>query len=165
MSNSIKPIRTKADHIAALAEIERLWDAKPGTPNGDKLEVLATLADAYERQHTPILPPHPIEAIKFRMEQQGKTRKDLEPILGRRGRVSEILNGQRSLSLVMIRGLHRELEIPLAVLVADPVGVEDDVVVEVERPKRPRGTGKALRAPARGRRFRGGRIHASAQKG
>lgn len=127
-STTIKPIRTKADHAAALAEIERLWDAKPGTPAGDRLEVLATLVDAYEGEHTPILPPDPIEAIKFRLEQQGKTRKDLEPIIGTRGRVAEILGRRRSLSLEMIRGLHRELDIPLAVLVAE-------TKIELARPK------------------------------
>jgi len=116
----IKPIRTEADHKAALAEIERLWDAKPGTPEGDHFEVLATLVDAYERKHTPILPPDPIEAIQFRLEQQGKTRKALEPILGTRARVSEILRGHRNLTLAMIRALHRELRIPLEILVAEP---------------------------------------------
>jgi HTH-type transcriptional regulator / antitoxin HigA len=122
MPFAIKPIRTKSDHAAALETIERLWDAKPGTPNGDTLEVLATLVDAYERARTPILPADPIEAIKFRMEQEGKTRKDLEPILGTRARVSEVLLGRRALTLPMIRGLHRELKIPLEVLVADRHG-------------------------------------------
>ena len=122
MPSAIKPIRTKSDHAAALETIERLWDAKPGTPNGDTLEVLATLVDSYERAHTPILPADPIEAIKFRMEQEGKTRKDLEPILGTRARVSEVLLGRRPLTLPMIRGLHRELKIPLEVLVADRPG-------------------------------------------
>ena len=117
----IKPIHTKADHKAALAEIERLWDAAPGTPEFEKLDVLATLVDAYERAHTPILPPDPIAAIEFRLEQQGQTRKALEPILGTRARVSEILNGQRKLTLAMIRALHRELQIPLDVLVAENV--------------------------------------------
>ncbi len=118
-STLIKPIRTKIDHAAALQEVERLWDAKPGTPSGDRLEVLATLVDAYERAHFPILPPDPIEAIKFRMDQQGKTRKDLEPILGTRARVAEILLGRRPLTLTMIRGLHRALDIPLDILVME----------------------------------------------
>jgi len=117
----IKPIHTAADHKLALAEIERLWDAAPGTPDFEKLEVLATLTDAYEREHTPILPPDPIEAIKFRLEQQGQTRKVLEPIIGTRARVSEVLNGQRKLSLAMIRALNRELDIPLEILVAELV--------------------------------------------
>jgi HTH-type transcriptional regulator/antitoxin HigA len=116
---TIKPIRTRADHAKALAEIERLWEARPGTPDGDKLDVLATLVDAYERQTTPILPPDPIEAILFRLDQQNKTRKDLEGIVGPRGRVSEILGRRRSLSLQMIRGLHRALQIPLDILIAE----------------------------------------------
>lgn len=119
MPHAIKPIRTKTDHAAALETIERLWDAKPGTADGDTLEILATLVDAYERVRTPILPADPIEAIKFRIEQEGKTRKDLEPILGTRARISEIFLGRRPLTLPMIRGLHRELEIPLETLVAD----------------------------------------------
>jgi HTH-type transcriptional regulator/antitoxin HigA len=115
----IKPIHTAADHAAALAEIERLWDAKPGTPDGNDFEVLATLVDAYESKHTPILPPDPIEAIKFRLEQQGLSRKALEPIMGTRARVSEILSGQRKLTLAMIRALNKEFDIPLDVLVAE----------------------------------------------
>ena len=117
----IRPIHTKADHKAALAEIERLWDAEPGTPDHDKLDVLATLVDAYERKHFPILPPNPVEAIKFRLEQQGQTRKVLEPILGTRARVSEVLNGRRKLTLAMIRALNRELHIPLETLVTETV--------------------------------------------
>jgi HTH-type transcriptional regulator/antitoxin HigA len=117
----IRPIHTKADHKAALAEIERLWDAEPGTPDHDKLDVLATLVDAYERKHFPILPPNPVEAIKFRLEQQGQTRKVLEPILGTRARVSEVLNGRRKLTLAMIRALNRELHIPLETLVGETV--------------------------------------------
>jgi len=117
----IKPIHTEADYKTALREIERLWDAQPETSDGDKFEVLATLVDAYERKHTPILPPDPVEAIKFRLEQQGQTRKVLEPLLGTRARVSEILNRQRGLTLAMIRALNRELQIPLEVLVAETV--------------------------------------------
>lgn len=115
----IKPLHTKADHKAALAELERLWDAEPGTPDGDKFEVLAMLVDAYEREHEPILPPDPIEAIKFRLEQEGKTRKDLEPMIGSRARVSEVMTRHRKLTLPMIRALYRELKIPLDVLVAE----------------------------------------------
>lgn len=121
MSFSIKPIHSPADHAAALSKIESLWNAEPGTRAGDTLEVLATLVEAYERQHTPMVPPDPVEAIKFRLEQQGKSRKDLEPILGTRARVSEILSGRRALSLAMIRGLHRALHIPLEVLVGERV--------------------------------------------
>ena len=137
MTIHIKPIHTPADHAAALSRIESLWNAEPGTRDGDTLDVLATLVDAYERQHTPILPSDPVEAIKFRLEQQGKSRKDLEPILGTRARVSEILSGRRALSLAMIRGLHRVLRVPLEVLVAE----------RVSRPKRTHRTGRAK--PAR----------------
>jgi HTH-type transcriptional regulator/antitoxin HigA len=113
----LKPIRTEADYNAALAEIERLWGAKSGTPEGDRLDILATLVDAYENEHHPIDPPDPIEAIKFRMEQQGLTRKDLEGILGTRTRVAEVLNRRRGLSINMIRRLHEKLGIPAEVLI------------------------------------------------
>jgi HTH-type transcriptional regulator/antitoxin HigA len=97
MNDAIKPIRTRRDYAAALAEVERLWGAKSKTPEGDRLDVLATLIDAYEAQHYPMDPPDPIEAIKFRMEQQGLTRKDLEPLIGTRTRVAEVLNRKRGL--------------------------------------------------------------------
>jgi HTH-type transcriptional regulator/antitoxin HigA len=113
----LKPIRTEADYQAALAEIERLWGAKLGTAQGDRLDVLATLIDAYEAEHYPIDPPDPVEAIRFRMEQQGLTRKDLERMLGTRTRVSEILNRKRNLSISMIRRLHAELGISADVLI------------------------------------------------
>jgi HTH-type transcriptional regulator/antitoxin HigA len=113
----LRPIRSEADYEAAVAEIERLWGAKAGTPEGDRLDVLATLVDAYEAEHDPIDPPDPIEAIRFRMEQQGLTRKDLERILGSRIRVSEILNRKRGLSIAMIRRLHETLGIPAEVLI------------------------------------------------
>lgn len=114
---TIAPIKTKRDYERALRRIEQLMDAKPGTKNGDELDVLTTLVEAYEAKHFAICPPDPIEAIKFRMDQLGMTRKDLETMLGRRGRVSEILTGKRSLSLEMIRRLHRKLRIPLESLV------------------------------------------------
>src|ERR1700756_162440 len=103
MANEIKPIRTKRDYDAALAEVERLWGSKSGTRDGDRLDVLATLIDAYEAEHYPMDPPDPIEAIRFRLEQQGLSRKDLEPLLGTRTRVAEVLNRKRSLSINMIR--------------------------------------------------------------
>jgi HTH-type transcriptional regulator/antitoxin HigA len=113
---TLKPIRTEADYEAALAEIERLWGARAGTPEGDRLDILATLVDAYENEHYPMDPPDPIEAIKFRMEQQGLTRKDLEGILGTRTRVAEVLNRRRGLSISMIRRLHEKLGISAEVL-------------------------------------------------
>src|ERR1700681_3920981 len=117
MKSDVKPIRSKKDHAAALADVERLWGAKSGTPHGDRLDVLATLIDAYEAQHYPMDPPDPIEAIKFRMEQQGLTRKDLEPLIGTRTRVAEVLNRKRSLSIAMIRRLHKKLGISADVLI------------------------------------------------
>ena len=113
----MKPIKTKADHKRALADVERLWGARSGTPEGDRLDVLATLIDAYENEHFPMDPPDPIEAIKFRMEQQGLSRRDLEPIIGTRTRVAEVLNRKRSLSIGMIRRLHDRLGISAEVLI------------------------------------------------
>lgn len=114
---TIAPIKTTRDYERALHRIERLMDAKPGTKNGDELDVLTTLVEAYETKHHAIYPPDPIEAIKFRMDQLGMTRKDLEAMLGGRGRVSEILTKKRGLSLEMIRRLHHKLHIPLESLV------------------------------------------------
>jgi HTH-type transcriptional regulator / antitoxin HigA len=115
--SEIKPIRNEEDYEAALAEVKRLWGARSGTPKGDRLDVLATLIDAYESEHDPIDPPDPIEAIKFRMEQQGLTRKDLEGILGSRTRIAEVLNRRRGLSINMIRRLHDRLGISAEVLI------------------------------------------------
>jgi len=117
MAVELKPIRTEEDYENALAEVERLWGARSGTREGDRLDVLATLIDAYEAQHYPMDPPDPIEAIKFRMEQQGLTRKDLEPLIGTRARVTEVLNRKRSLSIEMIRRLHDRLGISADVLI------------------------------------------------
>jgi len=117
MAAELKPIRSKADYENALSEAARLWGAKTGTPSGDRLDVLATLIDAYEAEHHPIDPPDPVEAIKFRMEQQGLTRRDLEPFIGTRTRVAEVLNRKRSLSITMIRRLHQGLGISAEVLI------------------------------------------------
>jgi HTH-type transcriptional regulator / antitoxin HigA len=114
----IKPIRNAKDYDAALAKMQKLWGAKPRTLEGDALDVLATLVDVYEQEHFPFDAPSPIDAIKFRMEQQGLTRKDLEGIIGSRGRIAEVLNGRRELSLPMIRRLVLALNIPAEVLVA-----------------------------------------------
>jgi len=113
----VRPIRTEADHEAALTEIERLWGAKSGTPEGDRLDVLATLVDAYEATHHAFDLPDPIDAIQFCMEQQGLTRKDLEPFIGSRARVAEVLNRKRALSIDMIRRLSEGLGIPADVLI------------------------------------------------
>ena len=117
MATDMRPIRTERDYEAAIEEIERLWGAKAGTRNGDRLDVLATLLDAYEGEHYPMEPPDPIEAIKFRMEQQGLTRRDLEAIIGTRTRIAEILNRKRGLSIGMIRRLHGRLGISAEVLI------------------------------------------------
>ena len=117
MKSELKPIRNKADYKRALLEVERLWGARSGTPAGDRLDVVATLIDAYESKQFPMDPPDPIEAIKFRMEQQGLTRKDLEPIIGTRTRVAKVLNRRRNLSIGMIRRLHERLGIPADILI------------------------------------------------
>jgi len=113
----IRAIKTKADHRAALKEIERLMDARPGRPAGDRLEVLATLVDHYESQHEPIEPPDPIDALRYHMESRGLTRRDLEPFLGSRARVAEVLNRRRRLTIEMIRKLHEGLGISADVLI------------------------------------------------
>src|SRR5579863_10593790 len=117
MASELKPIRSEADYEGALAEIEALWGAKSGTSEGDRLDVLATLVDAYEAEHYPMDPPDPVEAIKFRMEQQGLTRRDLEQIIGTRTRIAEVLNRKRGLSIAMIRRLHDGLGISAEVLI------------------------------------------------
>jgi HTH-type transcriptional regulator/antitoxin HigA len=117
MADEVKPIRSKRDHAAALKEVERLWGAKSGSRGGDRLEVLVTLIEAYEEEHYPIDPPDPIDAIKFRMEQQGLTRRDLEEIIGTRTRVAEVLNRKRGLSISMIRRLNERLGISAEVLI------------------------------------------------
>ena len=115
--SDIKPIRNEKDYEAAMAEVETLWGAKSGTRKGDRLDVLATLIDSWEAANYPIDAPDPIEAIKFRMEQQGLTRKDLEGIIGSRARIAEVLDRKRGLSIAMIRRLNAELHIPAEVLI------------------------------------------------
>ncbi len=113
----IKPIRSEADYEAALREIERLWDAREGTPEGDRLDVLATLVEAYEQKHFPMDAPDPIEAIRFRLEQQGLDHRALVGVIGGRSRVYEIMKRKRALSLAMIRRLHERFGIPAEVLI------------------------------------------------
>lgn len=114
---NIKPIKTDSDYTEALQEIESLMSAKINTPEGDKLDVLVTLIESYEKKHHPILPPEPVEAIIHQMESQGLSRKDLEPVLGSKARVSEILNRKRSLSLNMIRKIQKNLDISAEILI------------------------------------------------
>ncbi len=116
---NIRPIKTKKDYAKALHRVAALLSAKAGTDQGDELDVLATLVDVYEQKHIPIEAADPVEAILFRMDQQGLDRKDLQSFIGSRHRVSEILNRKRRLSLDMIRRLHRGLGIPLEILVGE----------------------------------------------
>lgn len=113
----IRPIRNDGDYRAALAEAERLWDTDPETPDGDRADVLATLIEAYEAEHHPIPAPDPIAAIEFMMDQKGLRRRDLEAAIGSRGRVSEVLNRKRPLTLPMVRALGELLDIPAEILV------------------------------------------------
>lgn len=108
----IRPIKTEADYQATLTEVATLMTAEPGTSEGDRLDILVTLIEAYEREHYPIDFPDPIEAIKFRMEQQGLTVDDLMTVIGRKNRVYEILARKRPLTLRMVEGLHEVFQIP-----------------------------------------------------
>ena len=116
----IHPIRTEADHDSAVARIAELIGAKPDTAEGEELDILATLVDAYEAKHHTIDAPDPIAAIQFRMEQQGLTRKNLKPLIGSRARVSEVMTRRRSLTLAMIRRVRKELGISADVLIGHP---------------------------------------------
>lgn len=116
----ITPIKTEGDYQATIAEIEKLWNSEPDSPESDRLDIFATLVEAYECKHYPIDPPDPVEAIKFRMEQMGLTHKDLEQYVGGRGRVTKILSRKLPLSLDMIRKLHKNLGIPAEVLISEP---------------------------------------------
>src|SRR5262245_44463716 len=130
----IRPIKTEADYDAALARAEALMDAKAGTREADEFDVLTTLIEAYEDKHYPMDLPDPIEAIKFRMEQQGLTRKDLEPLIGSRTRVAEVLNRKRNLSIAMIRRLNAALGISAEVLMQPSRG--DKVRQPASRPRK-----------------------------
>jgi HTH-type transcriptional regulator/antitoxin HigA len=118
-SVTVRPVRTEADYEAALHDIDGLMDARPGTPDGDRLDVLVTLIQAYEARHHPVPPPDPVDAIRFRMEQGGLTPRDLEPYIGSRARVSEVLNRRRALTLPMIRRLADGLQLAAEVLVRE----------------------------------------------
>jgi HTH-type transcriptional regulator/antitoxin HigA len=113
----LRPIRTDDDYHSALREIEQLFDARPNTPEGDRLDILTTLVEVYEAQHYAIPTPDPIDALHYYMESRDLTRRDLEPFLGSRARVSEVLNRRRPLTLEMIRKLYQGLHIPAEVLI------------------------------------------------
>ena len=117
---TVRPVRTEADYDAALAEIDALMDAAPESPEGDRLDVLVTLVQAYEARHHAVTPPDPVAAIRFRMEQLGLRPRDLEAYIGGRGRVSEVLTGKRPLTLPMIRRLAAGLGVPAEVLIREP---------------------------------------------
>ena len=125
-SVTVRPVRTEADYEATLRQIDGLMDAVPGTPEGDRLDVLVALVQAYEARHHRITPPDPVDAIRFRMEQEGLRPRDLEPYIGSRGRVSEVLNRQRALTLPMIRRL------------TDGLGIAAEVLVREGAPSAPR---------------------------
>jgi HTH-type transcriptional regulator/antitoxin HigA len=116
----IKPIKTKADYRAALKKIEALMSARAGSPEGERLDIMVTLVEAYEKKHYPLDLPDPVEAIKFRMEQMALAPKDLVPAIGQINRVYEVLNRKRPLTLQMIRRLHRKLGIPAESLIKEP---------------------------------------------
>lgn len=119
MDVEIRPIRNEADYDAALAAVDALMDAEPGTPDGDRLDVLVTLIESYEARHWAIDPPDPLEAIRLRMEQKNMRQRDLEPMIGSRGRVSEVLSGKRSLTLAMIRRLAKGLDLSPEILIQE----------------------------------------------
>lgn len=113
----IRPIKTEKNYKAALMEVESLFNAVPDSPEGDRLEILTTLIEAYEEKHYPIPPPGPVEAILYYIESRGLSRRDLEPYIGSRSRVSEVLSRKRSLTIGMIRKLHKGLGIPAEILI------------------------------------------------
>jgi len=116
---NLKILKTNNDYEKALERLDEIFDAKPHTPLGDEFELLTLLIDQYEEKHYPIEPPHPIEAIKFRMEQMGLKQKDLVPCFGDKSKVSDVLNLRRKLNLNYIRNLHQKLHIPLDALIGD----------------------------------------------
>ncbi|MDP4025674.1 transcriptional regulator [Methylobacterium sp. NEAU 140] len=114
----IRPIRSEADHAEALREIDRLWGAPPGSPEGDRLDVLATLVEAYENEHHPIAPADPVEMLHYAIDDMGRSQAELAELLGSRARASEILNRKRHLTLAQIRTISAAWRLPIAVLAA-----------------------------------------------
>ena len=128
----IEPIRTDADYETALARIEELLDAKPGSPDGSALVSLVDLVDLYESRHEPMGYPVPVAAIEFRMEQAGLSPHDLIPFIGSRAKVSEVLSGKRAITMPMARALHEHLGIPADVLLRLPDGTRDQSPAELD---------------------------------
>ena len=114
---TLRTPKTEADYKEALAEIDKVFDAEPNTPEADRLDILAMLVEAYEEQHYPIPAPDPVAALEYYMDSRGLTRRDLEPYLGSRARVAEVLNRKRGLSIEMIRRLHQGLGISADILI------------------------------------------------
>lgn len=119
MEITVRAVHDEQDYEVVLAEIGGLMDARPGSPDGDRLDVLVALVEAYEARHWPVAAPNPIDAIRIRMQQKNLRPRDLEPMIGSRGRVSEILSGRRSLTLPMIRRLSRGLDLDASVLIQE----------------------------------------------
>lgn len=150
MAAKFRPIRNDTEHEAALEEIERLWDARPGTDAADRLEVLSILVEAYEREHHPVLPPSPIDAILFRLEQLNSPRSFLERLIGHKGHVSEVLSGKRGLSLGMIRKIHAVMKIPAEILIAPTTPQPPRSQAKAPARRKPSDTQRAAR-PAHSR--------------
>ena len=130
----LKPIHNDEDHAAALQEIDRLWDAEDGTPEADMLEILVTLVEAYEKDRYELPPPDPIDALEYFLESRGWTRKDLEPCIGSRGRVSEIMSRKRPLTISMIRNLELATGIPASILI-QPYATEQRQNLDRQTPR------------------------------
>ena len=129
---NLKPILTDEDYEAALARVWEIFDAEPGTPEGEELDTLVDLVEEYEDRHFPMGYPDPVEAIKFRMEQAGLKQRDLIPFIGSRAKVSEVLSGKRDLTMKMARALHEHLGIPADVLLQKPGGTFENMSGDVQ---------------------------------
>ncbi|MBN1606235.1 MAG: transcriptional regulator [Polyangiaceae bacterium] len=149
----IEPVVDEVSHRKALRRIEQLWDAAPGSSAERELDALATLVDAYERRTSPIVPPDPVEAISMRLEALGLTRRDLEPLIGSRARVSEVLSRKRALTLPMIRRVHERLGIPAEILILEPRPLRK-AAPAARRPKNARTAAAPARSPGRRSRAR-----------
>ena len=144
----LKPIRNDDDYAAALQEIDRLWDVTEGSPEADTLEILVTLVEAYEKGRYELPPPDPIEALEYFVETRGWTRKDLEPYIGSRGRVSEIMSRKRPLTITMIRNLEQATGIPAAILI-QPYPTAQKLAARAETPESARPTSiRSVTAPS-----------------
>jgi HTH-type transcriptional regulator / antitoxin HigA len=148
----LRPLRNDQDHTKALTEIERLWDAEPGTPEHDRLEVLGLLVNAYEDRRWPIEPGDPVAAIKFQMEQAGHTQADLAKLLGSRSRASEILNHRRPLTIEMAAKLHRAWRIPAECLISEQL--VGSAALAQQKPTKESGARKRRTLQARARKVK-----------